>query len=63
MAKVYIRACVVPSTDTLALGASANSFITNATVAEPSGGGLTQIDDIDIEFHNSLMFVIVKDLS
>ena len=63
MAKVYIRGVLIPSTDTLSLAASANSFIDNATVAAPAGGGLTRIDDIDIEFHNNVMFVIVKDLS
>jgi len=64
MAKVYIRGCPITPFDTLALAATANSFITNSIIpASSEGGGLTQIDDIDFEFYNNVMFVIVKDLS
>jgi len=63
MAKVYIRGCPITPFDTLALAASANAFITNATVAAPNGGDLKRVDDVDVEFYNNVMFVIVKDLS
>lgn len=64
MAKVYIRGVTITPYNTLNLAATANDYITNALVpASAAGGGLTQIDDIDFEFYNNVMFVIVKDLS
>ena len=58
MAKVYIRACPIQPIDTLSLAASANEFIDLATGV----GGLTGVNDIDFEFHNGVMYVIMKEL-
>jgi len=63
MARVYIRGVHVTPTNTLSLAASANEFLDNATNDAPEGGGLDQIDDVDIQFYNNVMFVIAKDLS
>ena len=63
MAKVYIRGITITPFNTLSLAATANDYIANALVAAPTGGGLSQIDDIEFELYNNVMFVIVKDLS
>ena len=63
MAKVYIRGITITPYNTIQLAETANEYITNSLVAAPSGGGLSQVDDVDFEIYNNVMFVIVKDLS